>query len=105
MWSNTCVDDRVIPPNQKFGRTFYTLYMCKDVISLLYYPSNVLLKFLIKKIITFFFKSHQLKMRLDQESILPAPLLALPRALEFAFGFVNKWKGPNRSGRHRVSMW
>lgn len=44
-------------------------------------------------------------MRLDQESILPAPLLALPRALEFAFGFVNKWKGPNRSGRHRVSMW
>lgn len=44
-------------------------------------------------------------MRLDQEFILPAPLLALPRALEFAFGFVNKWKGPNRSGRHRASMW
>lgn len=65
----------------------------------------MLLKFLIKKIITFFFKSHQLKMRLDQESILPASLLALPRALEFAFGFVNKWKGPNRSGRHRAGMW
>lgn len=44
-------------------------------------------------------------MRLDQKSILPAPLLAPLRALEFAFGFVNKCQGPNRSGMHRASMW
>lgn len=44
-----CADDSVIPPSPKLGHTFYTLYMYKNVMSLFYNTSNMLLKFLIKK--------------------------------------------------------